>query len=99
MARSPHEPTDACSPLHCYVHQVDEPAPARGRVYLVCGECGHLYRTAWHLRLADWRAYRRATRRWARPAASWLAYWRGWWRTVMLRPDRIYSCPHCAADF
>lgn len=37
-----HEPTDACAPIHCYWHCIDEPGPAEK----TCFECGHRYRTA-----------------------------------------------------
>ena len=99
-SRAPHEPTDECSYLHCYSHMVDEGGTRVSDgyyvrpYYLVCGECNHVFRTAWTLRLANWRAYARlGCHEFRRP------YWRAWWRTVMLRPDRIYSCPYCSHDF
>ncbi|MFC0504266.1 hypothetical protein ACFFG4_06855 [Micromonospora costi] len=45
-----HEPTDRCLGQHCYSHNIDEPDD---RAYIVCVECGHVYRTAFEL----WRRY------------------------------------------
>lgn len=38
-----HEPGPMCGDMHCHIHHVDEIA---GGAYRVCGECGHVYRTA-----------------------------------------------------
>lgn len=46
---NPHEPGPECGDTHCYWHNVDEPAEG---AYRVCGECGHVYRTAEALRAA-----------------------------------------------
>jgi hypothetical protein len=64
------------------------------RCYVLCFECGHVYRTRWHLlaayrhmRLASWRRYGHESH-WA-----W-AYLCGWWR-----PSRISFCQCCIHDF
>ncbi len=54
-AKTPHEVTPACVDKHCYSCGVDEDVPRS--YYLVCGECGHVYRTPEELVAADqaWR--------------------------------------------
>lgn len=82
-----HVPTDACLPDHCYFHNVDEP----GGGYVLCGECGHLYRTPRELRSA----YRRVV--WG----FWREdhHWRSLWRFLTIRASRIYFCQYCIHDF
>ncbi|GAA4439665.1 hypothetical protein [Phytohabitans houttuyneae] len=66
-----HEPgIPACEPAnHCFSCQRDEPAV---RAYVVCGECGHVYRTARELRRACRREFAYLLR------ADWpRAPWRG----------------------
>lgn len=82
-----HEPTDACLPDHCHWHNVDEP----GDGYILCPECGHLYRTARELR----RAYRRQV---LRPGFSVPLLWR-LWRALTIRASRITFCQECIHDF
>lgn len=83
-----HEPTAACDAVHCYSHHVDEPGPG----YIVCGECGHLYRTARELR----RAYRRASL--AIPDYD-VPRWRILWRAWTIRASSIFFCQECIHDF
>lgn len=62
-----------------------------GRAYRRCYECGHPYRTKWHL-LAAYRAARPAVR----PPEI------GWWRALLgghWRPARIGFCQCCIHDF
>ncbi|SDH18223.1 hypothetical protein SAMN05421505_11289 [Sinosporangium album] len=39
----PHEVTDDCHAIHCYVHDEDEPTPQGA--HDVCLECNHVYPT------------------------------------------------------
>lgn len=82
-----HEPTDACLGVHCHWHNVDEP----GTGYIICGECGHLYRTARDLR----RAWRREV---LRPGFH-VPLWRRLWRAATIRARKIYFCQECIHDF
>lgn len=96
-----HEPSEACIGEHCHSCNLDEPpAPA----YIVCGECGHVYRNARALRQA-WRRTDLRTRWMANsgPGSSWR------FRIaeivfavpllVTVRAGRIYDCPKCGHDF
>lgn len=83
-----HEATDACIADHCHWHDVDEP----GSGYILCGECGHLYRTARELR----RAYRRAVMTRRRFGVSW---WFCLLHAVTVRAGRVSFCQHCIHDF
>lgn len=85
-----HEATDACAPDHCHWHSVDEP----GTGYILCGECGHLYRTASELR----RAYRREVMRGPR-YFSGPPWWCRAWRALTIRASKIYFCQECIHDF
>lgn len=98
-----HDPSDKCGDAHCYFHHVDEPAV--GPSYLVCGECGHLYRTKRALRSAareslrkDWRfpSYRP---RLLAIGPFEQSTWRWTWRYLTVRVDKIYACPYCIHDF
>lgn len=83
-----HEPSDQCWGLHCYSCHVDEPAEPS---FLICGECGHVYRTARELR----RAYRRQlvlTKMFGVPWRSIIA------RALTARARRILFCQHCTHD-
>lgn len=83
-----HEPTDACADVHCYSCHLDE----SGAGYIVCLECGHIYRTARDLR----RAYRREVLR--RPGFGAPRWWRIW-RALTVRASRITFCQECIHDF
>lgn len=65
-----------------------------GRCYRQCAECGHVYRTRWHLWLAYWReflAYRRTfPGEYSLPRVVWET-----WR----RPSKVYFCQCCIHDF
>jgi hypothetical protein len=92
--KEPHEPSNDCNADHCYSHMVDEP----GSGYLLCGECGHLYRTKGELR----RAYRREFLR--INSHGWfgmerLPRWKVWWKILTIREKDIYFCQHCIHDF
>jgi hypothetical protein len=94
----PHEPTEACGAVHCHSHHVDEPAdPA----YIVCFECGHVYRTARELR----QEYRSAWTGFLRNAigdasigdqlqTAWF-----WLLSRFARARSITFCQHCIHDF
>jgi hypothetical protein len=98
-----HYPSDDCWGDHCYHHNVDE--PANWPSYLVCGECGHRYRTKRELRAAaraslrkDWRfpSYRPRLLV-VRPYEQSIGGWA--WRYLTVRAGKICSCPFCTADF
>lgn len=84
----PHGPTNACSAVHCYAHHVDEP----GVGYRICGECGHLYRTAGELR----RAYRREVLEQRRFGVDWFDIVL---RALTIRARDIHFCQECLHDF
>jgi hypothetical protein len=84
----PHPPTDACLPDHCHWHDEDEP----GGGYVLCGECGHLYRTARDLR----RAYRREV---LSGSGFGIPLWRRFWAALTVRADQITFCQECIHDF
>jgi len=98
-----HEPTAACHAWHCHSCGVDEP----GQGYIVCMECGHLYRTARDLR----RAYRRGE--WgllrssrSQPPIPWVfsnefypsKLW-VLWHMITVRAKNINFCQECSHDF
>lgn len=87
MKPEQHEVTAACQEDHCHSCQVDEP----GTGYILCGECGHLYRTARDLR----RAYRRIVWEFWREDH----HWRTLWKILTVRASRIYFCQECIHDF
>jgi hypothetical protein len=63
------------------------------RCYIQCFECGHVYRTRWHLWLAYWRevlTYRRIFPK----EYSLLRVFRGTWR-----PGLVNFCQCCLHDF
>lgn len=76
-SRDPLAPPDHC--LSCHEDQ-----PARG--YIRCFECGHTYRTRWHLLVAYWLIVLRID--------GWNAR-----RSLRLRPARIAFCQCCIHDF
>jgi hypothetical protein len=80
---SPHEPSEACGDMHCYMHHVDEPSTGAFRV---CGECGHVYRTAEDLRMA-WADAQDAPGFGLSPDAA------------APPAEQIYACPLCAHDW
>lgn len=100
-----HEPTPDCSDVHCYSCDEDEDGPA----YIICAQCGHLYRTAGELR----RAYRRQFYRMARkpPEFSFtqeesraidpgpIPLRRVLWELATIRAKHIHFCQHCTHDF
>jgi rubrerythrin len=91
-----HEATDACGSVHCVFHQEDEP----GRGYLICGECGHLFKTKRALRREHRRVFREISH--AVPLfsnARQAGHIRFWWMMLFLRADKIWVCPFCAHDF
>ena len=81
---NPHEPSKACGDTHCYMHNLDEPSTGAFRV---CGECGHVYRTAEDLRMA-----------WTDTAADG---WAPEVPTSAGAPpaEQIYACPLCCHDW
>jgi hypothetical protein len=81
-----HAPTDACLPVHCHWHNVDEP----GTGYILCGECGHLYRTPRELR----QAYRKAVLH-----MQGMAWWRRIFQAATVRAGRRSFCQFCVHDF
>lgn len=86
-----HEPSNACATIHCHSHHVDEPGPG----HIICGECGHVYRTAGELR----RAYRREVvrgLRFAGPGDPWL---RRLVKALAVRARDIRFCQECIHDF
>jgi hypothetical protein len=90
----PHEVTDACFTFHCHWCNVDEP----GNGYILCGECGHLYRTKGELR----RAYRRAILSLDRRTflgIKPMPRWKIWWKVLTIRAKNIYFCQYCIHDF
>lgn len=99
MNATVHEPTEVCYGQHCHVHHVDETGPS----YIVCGECGHLYRTRGELRRAYRREFWQVSRRWRtstpfpgdRPPGL-LSCLR---RMIMIKAEEISFCQHCIHDF
>lgn len=82
-------------PDHCLSCHEDQPRP----FYIWCFECGHTYRTRWHLlvayRVKRWqvrRAYRTIDPDDREPV--WSVLLGGWWR-----PSRISFCQCCIHDF
>lgn len=78
------------------------------RVYLRCPECGHPYRTRWHLWLAYLRVHRRLWWRdlhavgWAQPTGLAPVFPRTrWWHlfAATWRPGRVRFCQCCTHDF
>lgn len=79
------------------------------RAYVRCGECGHPYRTRWHL----WFAYLREhvlawwwemhTVRWRQPSGLAPVFPRTrWWDLFDMRcwrPGRVFFCQCCTHDF
>jgi len=92
-----HQPTDACHDVHCYSCHVDE----IGTGFIVCGECGHLYRTAGDLRRAYRRRFREVHKRWQEfdIITARLPGYRAWWRILTIRVKNIHFCQHCIHDF
>lgn len=97
----PHDETVACQDKHCCSCGVDEAAE---NPYVICGECGHVYKTAGSLR----RAYRREV--WGNLAgASFKVPWFGndfangrfesLWMIVSVRASKVYFCQECIHDF
>lgn len=88
-----HEPTIRCNDVHCYSCMEDETGPA----YIVCGECGHRYRTARELRKAYrrmlWRVGRRSQFLDKMPLRQILVLW------VKTRAKTVWTCQHCGHDF
>jgi len=101
LMRDQHEPTRSCADMHCYSCMVDEP----GTGYIVCGECGHVFRTARELRRLHrrglWKAHRSIDGVIAGVPVDMPAVplWRVAWRLAMVRAKNIYFCPHCIHDF
>lgn len=112
MTRVQHEVTADCAGEHCHSHNIDEP----GRnAYIVCPECGHVYRTAaalWLRHLAEiFRLFWHDLRHPFRLPADLAAHvgWQARWprvaallvvlRAIGQRPSRILSCAHCIHDF
>ncbi len=66
-----------------------------GRAYIRCYECGHPYRTRWHLLLAYWREHTAIWWRCRRDnPGRWWHVLPGWWR-----PSTITFCQCCTHDF
>lgn len=67
-----------------------------GRCYLQCFECGHVYRTRWHLlaayRWLRWQGWYRWG--WMADQGFWSGLLGGWWR-----PSKIFFCQCCNHDF
>ena len=88
---SRHEPEDCYgSPLHCWVHGVDE--PHKGTAYRICFECNHVYRSEAELV----KAYNEG-----QDEANEIAKRNGWplirYRKKTART--IYFCPLCLHDW
>lgn len=90
MKRGRHMPGPGCDG-HCYSCHVDEPIGRRSP-YIICLECGHVYRTARALR----RAYRRQSLTIPRYDVPW---WRITWRAWTIRARDINFCQECIHDF
>lgn len=89
---TPHEMTEACEPLHCWIHHIDEPGDG---AYRICGECFHAYPTARAMR----RDYRHASRQAEFHLPSGTSWWRRAWRLATVRASRITFCQHCTHSF
>jgi hypothetical protein len=74
---------------YCCRHVCHEVEIDTYRHYLWCLECGHPYRTRWHLAIA----YARKGRE--------LGIQRRWLRTLVafLQPSQIFFCQCCSHDF
>lgn len=82
-------------PLYwCWTHNRYETVPEEAYWFIVCPDCGHLYRNAKELR----RAYRRRafTSGWDDP---WWRVLANNWRAMTLRVSRINACPECSHEF
>jgi hypothetical protein len=88
---TPHEPTDHCRSWHCHIHNLDESGGFLRRVFTVCDECGHPYKSAFELR-------RRYAAGWLRPSdhgirvSRWLSMAH---RLLTTSVERIAFCPVC----
>jgi hypothetical protein len=87
-----HEPTDHCRSWHCHIHDLDECGGFLRRVFMVCDECGHLYKSAFELR-------RRYAAICLRPSERGTRVWR--WLSMAHRflttsVQRITFCPVCS---
>lgn len=93
---TPHEPTEACLPMHCHSHHVDEPDEPS---YLICLECGHVYRTAGELRAAYRRIWSQITFGPSPTLQTRLADLWGWLRSRFARARDITFCQECLHDW
>ncbi|RKR92842.1 hypothetical protein BDK92_7324 [Micromonospora pisi] len=107
-----HEPgAPGCAPdEHCWEHHVDETAD---KFYIVCIECGHVYRTGWELRRAylrqHWSLFRRDMVSPLRPPPGVDFGWTARWprlaaplllvRALFRRANGIHFCQHCIHDW
>lgn len=66
-----------------------------GRCYIRCLECGHVYRTRWHLWLAYWREFLTYRRTFPEEKYSLLRVF----LAVLRRPSKVYFCQCCLHDF
>lgn len=72
-----------------------------GRCYLQCAECGHVYRTRWHLLAAVRRNLWRA-RHFRGALLNMEPLGISWWRILLggpWLPSKVYSCQCCTHDF
>lgn len=75
--------TEPPGPDWCHYHSRDEPVPAGGKYFHICGECFHLFATAEDL-------MQQHTLELVKLKLG---------RRVAVRVEDIYACPFCAHDF
>lgn len=98
---TPHPP-EACygSHLHCYWHDVDEPAEM---VYRVCGECKHAFVTADELLAEHNRVLAEIHEREVAMIAEAYGMAELWGTPAPMTPEtdvtQVFCCPFCIHDF
>ncbi len=103
---TPHEPSEWCADVHCYSHSVDEDTTG---AYIVCFECGHVYKTrrslTWAYRKEFWRVSSPHSLPaapdgvWGAPATRGPAFAERLWHVLTIRASKIPFCQECMHDF
>jgi len=91
---TPHPLTEACAPVHCWEHDVDETGPC----FRPCIECGHLFRTAAELVTAYNEGVRDLNGR--RDLVGLVVT--GWGQEPVpevTSTNQVLFCPYCLHDF
>lgn len=96
-----HEVRTECLPVHCHIHNRDEPTEGK-EFYRVCLECGHCFYTSEEL-VEAWRkeCIEGVTITASNPeeAAVKVRERQEEIRKEEIDAEKIYHCPHCSHDF